>query len=149
MKQTRVLVVLSLAILLAACSKDKFQTTPVIEIKSYSSKSISTGQVLSIHINYFDKEGDLGKGQLMYIRYRTNSTPIPNPGANDQNDTIPSVIPDFPPRSTGELILNLDYGFLSEDPNRNDTMYFKFVVTDIAGNRSDTVTSESLVAREP
>jgi hypothetical protein len=140
---------LLLAIFLLACNKDKFQTKPRIEIAGYNSKEIVPNDFLRLRINFFDKEGDLGDGTMTYIRVRTNSTPIPNPGANDKIDTIDNrAIPAFTPKSTGELNLAIDYGFLDEDPGRNDTMFFKIMVIDKAGNASDTISTELITARQ-
>lgn len=148
MKQIRVLLVYSLVILLASCGKDKFQTKPVIEIKDYSSDEVGPGGKLVVRFNYFDKEGDLGKGQFTYIRIRTNGTPVPNPAVNDKVDTVTVNIPEFPAKNQGELTLNLDYEFMNEDPNRNDTMYFKVTVRDLDNNTSDTISTKRLTARQ-
>ena len=139
----------SFVILLVACGKDKFQTTPKIEVKSLSSKEIRQGEILTIRLNYFDKEGDLSKGLLTYIRVRTNKTPIPNPGANDKADTIPIQLPEVPVKNTGEISLTFDYNFLDEDPGRNDTMFFKFTVQDTEGNKSDTISTQPITAIKP
>ncbi len=141
-------IVLSAA-LLAACGKDKFETKPLLEIKDYNSKTITPGETLRIRLNYFDKEGDLSKGTFTYMRIRTNRIPISNPGANDKADTVISILPEFPSKNTAEINIAIDYDFLNEDPVTNDTMYFKFAVVDIKGNKSDTVSSQSIVARQP
>jgi hypothetical protein len=148
MKMILASAVLSLAILLIACGKDKFQTKPLIEIDNYNSKEITQGEKLEIRIKYFDKEGDLDDGQLTYIRVRTNGTPIPNPGANDKVDTITTALPSFPPKNTGEINLRVDYGFMDEDPGRNDTMFFRIMVIDKEGNKSDTINTQQVVARQ-
>jgi hypothetical protein len=137
-----------LVVYLLACSKDKFETKPRIEIAGYNSKEIGRNDFLRLRVNFFDKEGDLGEGQITYIRVRTNSTPIPNPNDNDKADIDSSRIPEFPPKSTGELNLALEYDYLTEDPGRNDTMYFKIMVIDKAGNASDTITTDLITARE-
>lgn len=138
--------VLAAAILLAACNKDKFETTPLIEIKDYNSKEISQGEQLVLRINYYDKQGDLSESPLTYIRVRTNGTPIPNPNDNDKVDTIYTGLPVFPAKNTGEINLRVDYNFMDEDPGRNDTMFFRIMVIDKAGNKSDTINTASVVA---
>lgn len=149
MKLIPVLAIVSLTVLLATCGKDKFETKPRIEIKDYSSESIAPGEQLLVRVTYYDKEGDLSKGLFTYKRYRTNGTPIPNPNDNDKADSISVLIPEFPKKNTGELVLTLEYDFMDEDPGRNDSMYFKLAVRDTEGNGSDTITTKVLVARHP
>ena len=134
---------------LTSCDKDKFQTKPTIEIKSISTKEVpAQNGTMNIRLNFTDKEGDLGKGILTYIRIRTNGTPIPNPNNNDKIDTIRTPVPDFPSKNNGELDVLFDYNFMDEDPFRNDTMYFKFTVQDRGGNNSDTISTPLVVARQ-
>lgn len=149
MRSIPVLLVLSVTIVLAACGKDKFESKPLLEIKDYNAEVISPNEVLNIRLTYYDKEGDLGTGEFTYIRVRTNGTPIPNPGVNDKADTVRSQVPEFPAKNTGELTINIPYAFMDEDPNRNDTMYFKIAVVDLKGNKSDTISTPLFVARKP
>jgi hypothetical protein len=147
--KTTLLFLFAVTVLLIACDKDKFQTKPKIEIKSLSTKEIpAPNGVMTLRLEFTDKEGDLGNGGLTYIRIRTNSTPIPNPGNNDKIDTIRTFIPNFPAKNKGELDITFDYNFLDEDPGRNDSMYFKISVQDLAGNNSDTISTPIIVARQ-
>ena len=148
--KTHLIICMGLSIMvLASCDKDKFQTKPSIEIKSISTKEVpAQNGTMNIRLNYTDKEGDLGKGILTYIRIRTNGTPIPNPNNNDKIDTVRTPIPDFPSKNSGELDILFDYNFMDEDPFRNDTMYFKITVQDRGGNNSDTISTPSVVARQ-
>ena len=148
--KTHLIICMGLSIMvLASCDKDKFQTKPSIEIKSLSTKEVpAQNGTMNIRLNYTDKEGDLGKGILTYIRIRTNGTPIPNPNNNDKIDTVRTPIPDFPSKNNGELDILFDYNFMDEDPFRNDTMYFKITVQDRGGNNSDTISTPSVVARQ-
>ena len=148
--KTYLIICMGLSIMvLASCDKDKFQTKPSIEIKSLSTKEVpAQNGTMNIRLNYTDKEGDLGKGILTYIRIRTNGTPIPNPNNNDKIDTVRTPIPDFPSKNNGELDILFDYNFMDEDPFRNDTMYFKITVQDRGGNNSDTISTPSVVARQ-
>ena len=148
--KTHLIICMGLSIMvLASCDKDKFQTKPSIEIKSLSTKEVpAQNGTMNIRLNYTDKEGDLGKGILTYIRIRTNGTPIPNPNNNDKIDTVRTPIPDFPSKNNGELDILFNYNFMDEDPFRNDTMYFKITVQDRGGNNSDTISTPSVVARQ-
>ncbi len=156
MKTIPAIFVFSLAILLIACGKDKFETKPRLEIKDYSTKELFPGETLRIRLNYFDKEGDLNGGLAYAIRQRLNVLPL-GLGDNDKVDTFPNpnnptALPDFPPKDNGELTFQLDWASLiesapSNDPNviKNDTVIFRFVVTDRAGNTSDTINTDRIV----
>lgn len=129
-------------VLLLACGKDKFQTKPLIEVKDYNSKVIPRNGTLVIRLNYFDKEGDLGDGDMYVYRQRLNVIP-PN---QDRGDILTYVIPSFNNRDQGELRLQFnEVDFLSESTNVNDTMVFKIAVKDRAGNASDTITTDKIV----
>lgn len=130
-----------------ACNKDKFQTKPRIEIKDYNSKEIHENQSLVIRMNYFDKEGDLGQAPITGIINRINLLPV-SPGL-DKADTIRSALPVFPDKDNGEISFRLEYGFLKESIIENDTLVFKFTVTDRAGNSSDTITSDKVIIHLP
>ncbi|HSB93099.1 MAG TPA: hypothetical protein VLC28_08285 [Flavitalea sp.] len=140
----RTLTVLCLA-LVFACGKDTLQTKPSIKVKELNGTQIPPGAILRVTLEFNDKEGDLGAGELTYVRDRLNSRPVP--GAFDKADTARYVLPVFPDRETGDIDVDIPYDFMDEDPNDNDTMVFRFMVIDRAGNKSDTITSEQVVAR--
>lgn len=148
MKTTPAILVLSLAFLVFACGKNKFETTPRIEIKSYSSKIIPVNGQLTLRLTYFDKEGDLSGGDFWLARYRLNRFPLPP--AQDKADTLDAAhgyaLPDFPPRAKGEISLDFDYqGFLKESATENDTIYFRIAVSDKEGHKSDTISTDPIV----
>jgi len=143
MKTFRAIFVFSLAILLIACGKDKYETKPLLEIKDYSSKEIFVGTSLTIRINYFDKEGDLSQAPIIGILRRLNIFPLPP--ALDKVDTIKTNLPEFPKNDNGEITFSLPYDFLKESTVENDTIMFRFSVTDRAGNVSDTVETTPIV----
>ncbi len=135
-----------LATIVLGCSKDKLETKPGIKVKSTNSDVIVPGSLLRLILEFADKEGDLGKGEVTYIRHRTNIRPIP--GGFDKADTVRYPIPEFPDRAEGEIQLDLQYDFLDENPNENDTMFFKIAVVDRGGHASDTITTGSIIARQ-
>ena len=149
--KTRLLLflVIATAVTIFACNKDKFQTKPTIEVKALSTKEVpAPNGTMNLRLTFTDKEGDLGNGVLTYIRVRTNSTPIPNPGTYDKIDTIRTNLPEFPSKTKGEIDIHFDYNYLDEDPNRNDSMFFKITVQDTGGNNSDTISTPVVVARQ-
>ncbi len=143
MKTSRAIFIFSLATLLIACGKDKYETKPLLEIKDYSSKEIFLGSTLTIRINYFDKEGDLSQAPVIGILKRLNIFPLPP--TQDKVDTIKTNLPEFPKNDNGEISFSLPYDFLKESTVENDTIMFRFAVTDKAGNTSDTVETTPIV----
>ena len=143
MKTFPAIFVVSLAILLIACGKDKYETKPKLEIKDYSSKEIFAGSQLNIRISYFDKEGDLSQAPIIGILRRLNIFPLPP--SLDKVDTIRTNLPEFPKNDDGEITFTLPFDFLKESTTENDTIMFRFAVTDRAGNTSDTVDSAPIV----
>lgn len=146
----RILLVLVVCtvIVLSGCGKNSFETKPRLEVKSLSSDEIVAGGTLRVTLEYFDKEGDLSEGTLYFMRVRTNGTAIPDSNTNDRVDDDLLVLPKFPDKSQAEIRKDFDYQFLSEDPDRNDTMYFRFAVTDKEGNTSDTIATKLITAVE-
>jgi hypothetical protein len=142
------LCIISTVFIIAACHKDKFQTKPTITVKDINDPDVPVGGTLRFTLECTDKEGDEGNGQLTYIRVRTNSTPIPDPVNNDKADTAFATVPDFPTKDKVEMTLDIPYSFLDEDPNLNDTMFFKLTLRDRGNNTSDTISTVQIVAKQ-
>lgn len=147
MKLIPVFFFVSLLILAVACSKDKFETKPRLEIKDYNTKDVYQGGTLRIRLNYFDKEGDLSMAPFTAIIRRQNILPL-DP-TQDKADTLISSLPEFPAKDNGEITFTLGYNFLKESTVENDTLIFRFSVIDNAGNLSDTVVSDRVVIHLP
>jgi hypothetical protein len=131
-------------IALISCNKDRFQTKPQISIKSYNTKALERGKELIIKLDYTDKEGDLGGGRLVYIPKRLNRRPIPN-GGTILDSASNFLAGDFPDTDKGELQLKLEYNALKTAAAENDTLIYRFVLVDKAGNKSDTISSDQFV----
>jgi len=142
------LCIISTVLIIAACHKDKFQTKPTISVKDINNTDIPPGGTLRITLECTDKEGDEGQGLMTYIRVRTNSTSIPDPTNNDKADTAFATVPDFPTKDKVEMTLDIPYSFLDEDPNLNDTMFFKLTLRDRGNNQSDTISTVPIVAKQ-
>lgn len=143
MKTFPAIFISSLAMLLIACGKDKYESRPRLEIKNYSSKEIFPGSALTVRMNYFDKEGDLSKAPMIGILKRLNLFPLPP--AQDKVDTFRNNLPEYPKNDNGEITFQLPYDFLKESTTENDTIIFRFAVTDRAGNNSDTIETAQIV----
>lgn len=133
-----------------ACSKNKFVTRPSLEFEKAENNPTSSGpdSILSIYLKYTDREGDINGAKLSYYRIRTNIRGIFNPAVNDQVDSSIQDMPDFTPNIKGQIKVMVPYSFMNEDPTTNDTMVFKIVLTDLAGNSSDTLLTPKFVAKQ-
>jgi len=138
---------IALLLILIACNKDKFQTKPSVKIKSFTSDIVGPGGALTFTLEFTDKEGDLGEGEVTYILNRQNTRPLGSSGV-DQPDTVRNTLPEFPDHRKGEITVNISYDFLDEDPNYNDSFLVKFAVADIKGNKSDTAISTLIIAKQ-
>ncbi|MEO8582908.1 MAG: hypothetical protein ABI415_03870 [Flavitalea sp.] len=139
----RYLPFLVLVVLVISCSKDKLSTKPSIAIKSINGTEFTLLQDVVITLTFKDKEGDLGNGSLTYLRNRLN---VYYPVINDLADSVGYALPEFPKTTSGEIKVIIPSGFLSENPQFNDTVNFKIFVKDVAGNVSDTVTTPTLIS---
>jgi hypothetical protein len=143
---------LLLVSLFVACSKDKFEDKPTIEIKSVGPTQVSylSGSYAQIELEFTDKQGDLDSVFLYKNRLNRVQKPLLGP-------VLDFKLPTFPEKSKGEIKLTLDAAsmlvavqFPSSQqgaPNNRepDTIFFKIIVKDKAGNVSDTATTEPLV----
>lgn len=137
----RIIVIMSL---IAGCKKDNYLTSPKITIKSITPSEVKQGGTLTTILQFTDKEGDVGGGELIIIRNRLNRRPLPT--NNIKTDTIRNTVPDFPSKSLGEMNVVLEYNnFLKESPIENDTIILKFAVRDVKGNKSDTITTRKII----
>jgi len=150
----KILLIIAIALTaMIACNKDKFQTKPQVKVKDYNSKEIGLNVPLVITLEVTDKEGDVDDS-LFVIRQRLN---IKNtaPVATYKFD-----VPAFPDKSTAEFQINFPFStslvaglnriqIPNTDPRKYeiDTLIFKFVVKDKAGNVSDTATSDRIYVK--
>ncbi|HEY4148128.1 MAG TPA: hypothetical protein VGM41_04335 [Chitinophagaceae bacterium] len=138
-------------VLLIACNKDKYQSTPQIKIKSINPTIVPNGGTLDVTLSFTDKEGDVDDTVWVW-KTRLNQTVVPT-----IRDSLKYKIPDFPNHSSGDISVSLDYqSVLSaiNPPNipgstpptpQPDTLVLKFVVSDRAGHKSDTATTGTIV----
>jgi hypothetical protein len=141
-------------IVFVACSKDKFQDKPSVEIKSINPTQVQavSGSVMQMELEFTDKQGDVDSVCLYKSRLNLRPKPLL---VNAM--TLLYELPDFPEKSKGVIKLTLQHAtelIAAESPNSQigapndkepDTIIFKIVVKDKAGNVSDTVTTDKLV----
>jgi hypothetical protein len=141
-------------ILFIACSKDKFQDKPSVEIKSINPSQVPeiSGAYTEIEMEFTDKQGDLDSVLLYKVRLNSVQRPL-LVNAN----TLLYKLPTFPEKSKGEIKLTLQQAtelraaisprtqIGAPNDKEPDTIVFKIVVKDKAGNVSDTATTDKLV----
>lgn len=141
--------VVSVLIVLMACSKDKYQSTPQIKIKSISSDVVTQGSDWNATLTFTDKEGDVD-GTVFIRKVRINQRVV----AKTLFDTINYKIPDFPAYSTGEITIRIANNDIksAEQPFslpggglEPDSLKIWFRVTDAAGNKSDSISTGTIV----
>lgn len=148
----RILFILSIVLIVAvACNKDKFQTKPTLEIKSYNTTTVPFNGTFVVNLRAFDKEGDV-QDSLIIIKDRKNIRVVAT-----VRDTLRYKFPVFPNNSTTEIQATLDYQTILSalnPPNipgsnpvekERDTLILKFAVRDNAGNTSDTIQSQQII----
>jgi hypothetical protein len=146
------LVLSILAVVLFACSKDKFETKPQIKIKSINGERIAFKSTLVATLEYTDKEGDLDS--VFVVRQRLNRAtggPLIMPA-------LPYPLPEFNNETSGDIVVSLAFDNAltlamtairipgsSPVQFQPDTIQLKFVVKDKAGNLSDTAVSDKII----
>lgn len=133
-------------VLFYACGKDSYESWPILTLKEINGTHVVNGGYTQIVIEFTDGDADVSRGKMIYYRERTNIRPIPNPENNDKEDLVTGTIPEFPDRKKGEILIQIPYADLDEDPNDSDTMFFKIVIEDRAGNQSDTLITPLVIA---
>ena len=149
----KILAVCLVAGIVVACSKDKFQTKPQITIKSTSGDIVPANSDWRVTLEFTDKEGDVSDS-IFFVRQRFNKR------GPFRDAVIKYKIPDFPNTSQGDIQINFNYqqqlvfGYSpiiipgTGGQLEPDTMAFKFVVKDKAGNKSDTAVANVIIRRQ-
>ncbi len=140
--------------ILTGCKKDKYQTKPQLKIKDLTVGTISTlngtGSAVEINFEVTDKEGDVEDS--IFIQ-KVDAANIPCPG-NSILTNLDYKIPDYPNSTNQKVIFRVRFSTLNVEgyallggpacSPRKDTSYFRFVVKDKAGNKSDTLKTEKV-----
>ncbi|OQP66483.1 hypothetical protein A3860_13415 [Niastella vici] len=146
----------SLALIVFACSKDKYQDKPTVEVTSINPGQVPLNSPLEIKMQFTDKQGDLDSIFLHKLRLNSKAKPlIPN---NDFKYKLPT----FPDKTKGEIKVTLQYALdvvSAQKPDAQagapngyepDTIAFQIVLKDKKGHTSDTtVTDKIVVERVP
>lgn len=132
---------ITLLILTISCNKNN-SGKPEISIESINT-IVPVQGTLNAKLKFKNQSGKLAQGTFISIRNRLNQRPLPLGTASA--DTVIGPIPDFPNKDQGEFSYTLDYNYLKESDQENDTIIFKFAVIDSFGNKSDTISSNKIV----
>jgi hypothetical protein len=145
MRNTIIIALISLVVL--GCNKEKFTSKPQLTYKKVNGNFIPRDAVMQITLHFTDAEGDL-PGQL-FIQRLSNFCPADT----FFKDSI--LLPEFPTtkNTEGDIIVSYSNGIIPGQYAMTDVpsicddttvCYFRFVLHDKAGNRSDTINSEEI-----
>jgi hypothetical protein len=148
MKRIFVFCVLTLAI--AACNKDKVESTPHLKFKSFNTDVVDYNGALNATLEFTDQEGDIDS--VFITRQRLNQQ------KPSYLDFYYHSAPQNVNQNKGELFLNFfnvsqDLDFNQEairipgssDQFEPDTLLLRFYVKDKAGHVSDTTSPKQLI----
>jgi len=143
MRNTIIIAIVSLFFL--GCKKDTYSTIPTLTYKSVNTTKLYRDQIIEFNLDFTDSEGDVI--DTMYVQKVSL-----NCAASNFFDRSP--IPRFPTTKnlSGEILVSYSNGInnpgyftIASRCNYNDTCYFRFMLKDQAGNKSDTAKSEVIV----
>jgi len=147
----KVLFVSVFALVLAACSKDNFETVPQVKIESITPDQVFNGSIIQMIASVTDKEGDI-QDSVLVVRKKYNGSIVLS------NDTTRVSIKGLssPVKDRIELRISISYGQqypefaifqgLEYDFDRDFTV--GLVVKDNAGHRSEYVESKRIVLKK-
>jgi hypothetical protein len=147
--KTKILLSLLVVIVLAACKKDKYNTSPTLTLKSTSDKTVRptiNDGILNVQLELTDKEGDISDS-LYFKKIRTNKRVTAT-----VRDSLKFGIPD-PNKNVSTSFLNLDLQYENHlkssinpgNPPAPDTLTLEFYVTDKAKNKSNVVSIPGVI----
>jgi hypothetical protein len=143
--KTKILLSLLVVIFLAACKKDKYNTTPTLTLKSTSKKTIPTNGTFTVQIELTDKEGDISD-TLYFKKIRTNKKVT-----GTLRDSLAFAIPQVTNVKTAFLQLDLQYQshLVSStnpgNPPAPDSLTIQVYVKDKAKNKSEILSIPDVI----
>lgn len=145
--KAKVLIAALIAISFAACKKDKFTTKPQLEFKEVSPTVLQPNQSIIFTLHYTDREGDIQDS--LFVQKVTQNCENSN---FQQLYPIPSDVPKQS-NAEGDIQVRYSYGIgLGYPPikepaciSQDDTCVFRFVLKDVEGNTSDTISSSQII----
>ena len=144
--------ILCLALLVFACSKDNVETKPSLRVKSTNTDVVVPGSALVVTLGFTDKEGDLSGPRDSSVYYQAVLLNVRSVIGGPNYPAAYASLPEFPDKRSGEIEIRMDrFAYYKQIQNNqggndfNDTLVFRIAIKDKAGNVSDTVTTEPIV----
>lgn len=141
-----------------SCGKDKFSDKPILKLKSVSpSPVVPVGATLVFTFEYTDAQGDLANMPVCMEKISSLS-PCFDDGVDPYilETSLYNIPSDLPPSANqkGEIVITLpqiNYAGQKrcDDSQKSEEAVFKFWITDIAGNHSDTLVLDPLTILKP
>jgi hypothetical protein len=143
--KSRLTLLIAVFLLILGCSKDKFLDKPSLRVKSFTSE-VPIGGDFSAVLEYSQKKGALDGDTLTIIRHRYNAKPVPTDiQTSDTFMTLLSGDQAIPNSNSADINVTLAYNDIQIDNGENDTIDFRFLLTDLSGRTSDTVKTGQIV----
>jgi hypothetical protein len=137
----RFTVIIIITVLLAACGKNKFNTTPQLSFTSikpdtYKQGTTNLDDIPTMVFHVTDAEGDLGfkNGKdTSYIYFRNLKT------NNFDSVSLPDILTAGTKNFEGDIEVNMKQYIRVPNFAKKDTLYFDVYVKDFAKNKSNVV----------
>jgi hypothetical protein len=141
--KSRPFFLICILLFLLGCSKDQNSSRPSIKMKSYTSTVTPDGSFNAV-LTYSQSGGNLSGDTLTIIRHRYNQLPVPPD--TQTSDTFMTLLPTTPSASNAEFSASLSWANISYGiGGENDTFDFKFILTDLKGQHSDTAATGKVI----
>jgi len=140
------LLVLFCIFLMLGCSKDNNQAGPTIKLKSFTAV-VTPDQTFNATLTYSQSGGNLTGDTLVILYRRYNQSAIPP--VDQRSDSFITFMPETPNASDAEFSTSLSWANISYGINaENDTIDLRFILIDLKGNHSDTVTTGKVIVTQ-
>ncbi|WP_290712410.1 hypothetical protein [Flavihumibacter sp. CACIAM 22H1] len=144
---------LLIVVVVAACGKDNFNTKPSLKLKNQSRVVPADNEaIFFVNVEFADKEGDLSGIRDSSIYFQAFLLNVRSVIGGPNYPPAYASLPEFPDKRKGEIELRLDrFAYYKQIQSNqggndaNDTLVVKIAIKDKAGNVSDTLTSDPIV----
>ncbi len=139
MRYTILIAIISLIFL--GCKKVSFTTAPHLYLESVNTDTLNSNTPLIFNFTFTDMQGDADSIYIQKI----------NPHCNTSSARDSLILPFYPPSRKTKGSITITYGIDNTTAMRvpqcgyNDTCYYQFVMADVAGNKSDTIKSGTII----
>lgn len=128
------------SLLLFSCNKNKYNTVPSLKFKDVNTTKLHSGETLQMTLSFTDAEGDIVADSSLFVKKVVARCSGSNFGQYYKLPTFPTS-----KDQSGEILVTYSYNDVSPKCNKNDTAVFKFILRDLAKNKSDTVVSDQII----